>query len=521
MSVSLVSIFRLKLHVRVFVSVTGYTGVESQVKWKWPEVVLCSSTAYESMGVWSDGRLQILIHAILSAWLLIRRVESEPSQQDKQALLAFISQVPHADRLEWNESDSPCNWVGVYCDPTKSYVAELHLPGIGLLGSIPANTLGNLTQLRVISIRSNGLSGTLPSDFSNLKNLRSLYVQKNKLSGEFPPSLPHLTGLTRLDLSTNSFTGEIPPSINNLTKLTGLFMANNKFSGAIPSLKLENLVDLNVSNNKFNGPIPTTLQKYPQSAFSGNIDLCGGPLTKCKPNISAPSDFASSTHDSPESEIKPKKMSIGLIIAIAGGSAVVVILLFILVSIICMMKRKHDSDEATERREAASARLSAEAVGTSGDGGSKRNKLIFFDNDGAVRKFELDELLRASAEMLGKGSYGASYKAEIDDETVVAVKRLKDATVSEKDFEEQVEVLGTISHENVVPLRGFYYAQNERLLVYDYMPAGSCSMLLHGMSILSAFIFNDPLLHASLYWPLTNHHLSYTSHRDQNYMWIN
>lgn len=435
------------------------------------------------MTVWSEGRLHIIIHVILSAWLVIPGAESEPSR-DKQALLAFITQIPHADRIQWNESESPCNWVGVKCDPTHSYVTELHLPGVGLLGPIPANTLGNLTQLRVISIRSNGLAGTVPSDFSNLKKLRSLYLQNNKFAGEFPSSLPQLTGLTRLDISTNNFTGEIPRSINNLTKLTGLFMANNKFSGAIPSLKLQNLVDLNVSNNKFNGSIPATLQRYPQSAFSGNTDLCGGPLTKCKPNISSPSDFTSSTHGDPQSKLeKSKKMSIGLIIAIAGASAVIVILLFIAVSIFCMMKRKHDKDEAIERREAASARVSVEAAGTSVDAGSKRNKLIFFgENDrGGARKFEMDDLLRASAEMLGKGSYGAAYKAEIDEDTVVAVKRLKDATVSEKDFEVQAEILGTIRHENIVPLWGFYYTETERLLVYDYMPAGSLSMLLHGM----------------------------------------
>ncbi|XP_074359896.1 putative inactive receptor kinase At2g26730 [Apium graveolens] len=430
------------------------------------------------MTVWSGTRLHILIHVILSAWLIITRAESEPSR-DKQALLAFITQIPHADRIQWNESDTPCNWVGVKCDPTKSYVTELHLPGVGLMGPIPANTLGNLTQLRVISIRSNGLAGTVPPDFSNLKKLRSLYLQKNQFSGEFPSSLPQLSGLTRLDISTNNFTGEIPPSINNLTKLTGLFMANNKFSGAIPSLKLQKLVDLNVSNNKFNGSIPTTLQKYPQSAFSGNTDLCGGPLTKCKPNISSPSDFTSSTHDSPQSKLeKSKKMSIGLIIAIAGASAVIVILLFIVVSIFCMMKRKHDKDEAIERRQAASARVSGEAAGVPVDAGAKRTKLVFLG--GGARKFEMDDLLRASADMLGKGSYGVSYKAEINDETVVAVKRLVDANVSEKDFEVQAEILGTIRHENIVPLLAFCYTQDEKLFIYDYMPAGSLAMLLHG-----------------------------------------
>ncbi|KAI8009310.1 putative inactive receptor kinase [Camellia lanceoleosa] len=51
--------------------------------------------------------------------LLSHRVDSEPSQ-DKQALLAFISQIPHANCLQWNASDSACNWVSIiYFNPNE------------------------------------------------------------------------------------------------------------------------------------------------------------------------------------------------------------------------------------------------------------------------------------------------------------------------------------------------------------------------------------------------------------------
>lgn len=49
-----------------------------------------------------------------------------------------------------------------------------------------------------------------------------------------------------------------------------------------------------------------------------------------------------------------------------------------------------------------------------------------------------------------------------------------------KEFEMQMEILGKIKHDNVVPLRAFYYSKDEKLLVYDYMAAGSLSALLHG-----------------------------------------
>nr|POE57437.1 putative inactive receptor kinase [Quercus suber] len=42
----------------------------------------------------------------------------------------------------------------------------VRLPGVGLVGPIPPNTLGRLSQLRVLSLRANRLSGEIPSDFS-------------------------------------------------------------------------------------------------------------------------------------------------------------------------------------------------------------------------------------------------------------------------------------------------------------------------------------------------------------------
>ena len=39
----------------------------------------------------------------------------------------------------------------------------------------------------------------------------------------------------------------------------------------------------------------------------------------------------------------------------------------------------------------------------------------------------------------------------------------------------------TKKNPNVVPLRAYYYSKDEKLLVYDYIPSGNLSTLLHGM----------------------------------------
>ncbi|XP_010249925.1 PREDICTED: probable inactive receptor kinase At2g26730 [Nelumbo nucifera] len=416
----------------------------------------------------------------LSLFLLGRQVYSEPTQ-DKQALLDFISRTPHANRLQWNSSASACSWVGVECDANQSHVVILRLPGVGLMGQISPNTLGRLSQLRVLSLRSNRLSGEIPADFSQLKLLRNLYLQHNLFSGEFPASLTQLTRLVRLDLSFNNFTGKIPFSVNNLTHLSGLFLENNGFAGSLPSINPSGLVDFNVSNNNLNGSIPETLAKFPASSFSGNLNLCGGPLNACNPFFVSPA--LSPTSNVPIVGKRSKKLSTAAIIAIAVGAGIILFLL-LLILVLCLRKRQRRPNAAKPPKSAPRSVVTEVGTSSSKDdvaGGvaeAERNKLVFFD--GGAYNFDLEDLLRASAEVLGKGSVGTSYKAVLEEGTTVVVKRLKDVAVQKKEFEMQMELLGKIKHENAVPLRAFYYSKDEKLLVYDYMPAGSLSALLHG-----------------------------------------
>ncbi|RZS05791.1 hypothetical protein BHM03_00036345 [Ensete ventricosum] len=111
---------------------------------------------------------------------------------------------------------------------------------------------------------------------------------------------------------------------------------------------------------------------------------------------------------------------------------------------------------------------------------AEKNRLVFMGSGGEYR-FDLEDLLRASAEVLGKGSVGTSYKAVLEEGTIVVVKRLKDVAVSRREFEEHVRTLGQLERmDNLLPLRAYYYSKNEKLIVLDYLPVGSLSSLLHG-----------------------------------------
>eukprot|EP01018_Ginkgo_biloba_P005931 Gb_25586 [translate_table: standard] len=63
----------------------------------------------------------------------------------------------------------------------------------------------------------------------------------------------------------------------------------------------------------------------------------------------------------------------------------------------------------------------------------------------------------------------------------IAVKRLKAwSSKAEMEFAVEVEILGRVRHKNLLSLRGYCAEDQERLIVYDYMPNSSLHSHLHG-----------------------------------------
>ncbi|PKA62714.1 putative inactive receptor kinase [Apostasia shenzhenica] len=437
---------------------------------------------------------------LLVALLLLAFVAcGEPDlSSDRAALLALRDAVGQGALL-WNATDSPCAWQGVVCQQNR--VIILRLPGVGLIGVIPAGTVGNLTALRTLSLRYNGLSGGLPSDLDGAAQLRNLYLQDNRLSGEIPPVLFSLKKLVRLNLAGNGFTGGISPGFNNLSRLGTLYLEKNQLTGSIPELDLPNLVQFNVSFNRLNGSVPSKFRKLPKSAFMG-MSLCGGPLPPCPGEVSpapapaAPGPTSGETGGGGSGGGSGSKLSGGAIAGIAVGSVALVLILLILLVFVCRRSSGRKTRAVESAAVAAKPPEAEGAVRSRGDvvlsgaaataavaAGDKKTeigkRLVFFGRAG-VGEFDLEDLLRASAEVLGKGTFGTSYKAVLEIGTVVAVKRLRDVNLPEQEFRERIEAVGSMYHDNLVPLRAYYYSKDEKLLVYDYMPMGSLSALLHG-----------------------------------------
>uniref|UniRef100_A0A5B7AYV5 Protein kinase domain-containing protein n=1 Tax=Davidia involucrata TaxID=16924 RepID=A0A5B7AYV5_DAVIN len=447
------------------------------------------------MEVYAFSFISLLLSLSFSALSL-----SKPTN-DTAVLSLFRSQTDaHGNLLSnWTfptTGGDACSagWRGVRCSGGR--VIALSLPSLDLRG--PIDSLSSLDQLRLLDLHGNRLNGTV-DPIADCSNLKLLYLSGNDFSGEIPSRIASLDRLRRLDLSNNNLKGLIPNEISKLTRLLTLRLQNNELSGQIPQFfdSLRQLKELNLSNNELYGQLPPNLlKKFGDRSFSGNEGLCGSSsLLVCSftesetppaaPQIvpSKPSSLPSTTIIDENKQKIRKGLTPGAIVAIVVANSVLLLVITSFVVAYYCGRYSRDSNSGSEsgkRRRSGSSYASEKKVYADSDGttATDQSKLVFFEGR---KQFELEDLLRASAEMLGKGSLGTVYKAVLDDGSAVAVKRLKDANpCARKEFEQYMDVIGKLKHPNIVRFRAYYYAKEEKLLVYDYLPNGSLHSLLHG-----------------------------------------
>ncbi|GJX81981.1 leucine-rich repeat-containing protein [Tanacetum coccineum] len=179
-----------------------------------------------------------------------------------------------------------------------------------------------MSRLYALSLKSNNLFGTIPSQICQLESLQILDLSFNNLHGTIPPCVNNLTSMVQkgfllehnkhhysgrfnsmvtfessyidhlsiewqgkvnefsstlgllkvIDLSSNNLTGQIPNEVTNLHELVVLDLSDNCLDGKIPRDigQMTQLLTLNLSRNMFSGEIPPTMS---QMTFLDNLDM--------------------------------------------------------------------------------------------------------------------------------------------------------------------------------------------------------------------------------------------------------
>ncbi|KAI0527458.1 hypothetical protein KFK09_003059 [Dendrobium nobile] len=350
-----------------------------------------------------------------------------PDNHDLNTLISFRSSSNLFNPfLQTWEGRNPCSgsWLGLKCK--QNTVVSIRLDNASLVGSV--TPLLQLKNLKVLSLRRNALSGSLPP-MTNLThpNLKRLFLSHNQLSGTLSINLPSLLSLR---------------------------VEYNGFSGDLKDFHLPLTMDFNVSANHLTGEISPTLSKFPKSSFGSNLALCGSPLPSCKKAVKM---------------LNREKLADTTVLAVSIGNIILICVTLAFLVLMYLWFRKKKSI----------FQLQSTVHNFPPDKKDECEIVIF---EGGER-LSLDCLLKSSAEVLGKGVCGSTYKALLDDGMIVAVKRLSSVRFGahgKGHFNRKMRRIGSLIHENVVCLRAYYNSDEEKLLVYDYMPNGSLQSLLHG-----------------------------------------
>ncbi|XBI29462.1 hypothetical protein VPH35_053446 [Triticum aestivum] len=101
--------------------------------------------------------------------------------------------------------------------------------------------------------------------------------------------------------------------------------------------------------------------------------------------------------------------------------------------------------------------------------------------------FDLEAILTATDDFdpdskIGQGGFGSVYMGKLEDGQEVAVKRLSKKSVQGVgEFKNEVKLIAKLQHRNLVKLLGCCIDEDERMLVYEFMPNNS----------LDTFIFDE------------------------------
>ncbi|XP_052189783.1 wall-associated receptor kinase-like 14 [Diospyros lotus] len=148
-----------------------------------------------------------------------------------------------------------------------------------------------------------------------------------------------------------------------------------------------------------------------------------------------------------------------LVGGVAAGAA-----LMVGVGLICCLVRRHSRQKLQKR----TTRQLSEATGI------------------AIPIYPYKEIEKATdffspKQLLGSGAYGHVYVGKLHNDEWAAIKRIKHGDFgSVQQVVNEIKLISSVSHPNLVRLLGCSIDNAEQILVYEFMPNGTLSQHLHG-----------------------------------------
>ncbi|BBM97004.1 hypothetical protein Mp_1g02260 [Marchantia polymorpha subsp. ruderalis] len=262
-----------------------------------------------------------------------------------------------------------------------------------------------------------------------------------------------------LKLAVEGLTGEIPEELSNLVNLERLDLHGNSLVGEVSNnLKesFQSILFLDLSSNFLNGTIPfkgAWTAKFDQNCFAQEN---GCQMADNMRSVSLCSAYTVVKLQACESWGQQRRTLLIMVSTVVSICTVIIVILMY-----CLVMRARGKAMVEDH-------CSSEPCFTSSLY-TECKHFTYQELETATNKFSQKRLL-------GSGGFGLVFKGQLADGTHVAIKQLeKGSTQGDVEFWNEVLIIGTIKHPNVVSLLGYCKSAlgSERILVYDYMPNGS------------------------------------------------
>lgn len=424
-----------------------------------------------------------------------------------------------------------------------SNLTVLSLKGNYFSGSVPS---GFPPSLEILDLSSNLFNGSLPSDLGVGPTLRYLNLSYNKISGEIPADFGEgMPENATIDVSYNNLTGQVPRSKPFLGQNPEFFSGNQELCGkplknlcVIPST-LSTPPNVSVTISPAIAVIPKPINSDSDSTTSSGghnnglkpaaivgitvADLAGVGIlgvvffylyqlrnkrvqhqqsvkkdnndninsSNLPPGKKAPTTTLGNDHflvqiNSATTTVVPNKMHKKCFTyCIKGGDSEEG------ATTDTRTSSDSDNDDSDDDNDDQKNRQNGDSGGGGGGGGEGGGTLVMVDGE---TELEAETLLKASAYILGASGSSIVYKAVLQDGSAFAVRRLGEIAVNKlRDFDGHIKAIAKVRHPNLVRVRGFYWAADEKLVIYDYVSNGSLATSAYSkfisLTLFSIFLF--------------------------------